>query len=262
MTLRRAPRSLASATARSTAAALPEMTCWPSPLSLASSHTPPAAAASAPPPRPSARRHPGSPPWHPRPAGTASCIACAAQPQQARRVADARWHRPRPAPSTRPGCARRHSRPSSASRRPVALLERAHGRERGRHQRRLGVRGQRQPLERALEDQRRERLAQRLVDLVEHGARGRARRRTAPGPCPRPGHPAQGTRRFWSSTEQAPSFRVRPVIAAVIGLSSGRAVGGQPHRPSILRRRMAATTFQGAADVVVDNMHQLWCDGP
>ena len=52
-----------------------------------------------------------------------------------------------------------------------------------------------------------ERLAQRLVDLVEHGARGRARRRRAPGPCPRPGHPALGTRRSWSSTERRPRLR-------------------------------------------------------
>ncbi len=54
-------------------------------------------------------------------------------------------------------------------------LERAERGERGRHQRRLRVLGQTQPLLGSLEDQAAERLAERLVDLLEHLARRRHR---------------------------------------------------------------------------------------
>ena len=55
-------------------------------------------------------------------------------------------------------------------------LERAQRRERGRHQRGLCIGRQRQRLLIALPDQRRQRLAERRVDLVEHRARRRIRK--------------------------------------------------------------------------------------
>ena len=60
-------------------------------------------------------------------------------------------------------------------------LQHAHGRERHRHQRGLRILGQRQAVARSLPDDRRQLLAERGIDLVEHrpGRRERIRQRLA-----------------------------------------------------------------------------------
>ena len=63
-------------------------------------------------------------------------------------------------------------------------LQHAQGRERHRHQRRLGVLGQRQRVGRALPHERGELLAERRVDLVEHGARRRGNASASALPMP------------------------------------------------------------------------------
>ena len=73
-------------------------------------------------------------------------------------------------------------------------LEHAHRRQRHRHQRRLGVRGQRQRLGRALPDQPRELFAERRRRPRRRPRAPRERRRPAPCPCRPPGCPAPETR--------------------------------------------------------------------
>ena len=100
-------------------------------------------------PRPSARSRPSSAAMAPSPTGTAACIAWPRSLQQARGVAD----REAAGRGQRRVLAERMAGDepqSSASRAAAARLERAQRRERGRHQRRLGVLGQAQPLVRAL----------------------------------------------------------------------------------------------------------------
>ena len=52
----------------------------------------------------------------------------------------------------------------------LLILEHAHHRKRNRHQGRLGVLGQRQGVERTIEHDLGQLLAERGVDLIEHGA--------------------------------------------------------------------------------------------
>ncbi len=98
----------------------------------------------------------------------------AAHPQQARRVADieaAGRGQGRVLAQRMAGDAVAEIRELAAAPR----LERAECGERGRHQRRLGVLGQTQPLLGPLEDQAAQRLSERLVDPFEHLARRRHR---------------------------------------------------------------------------------------
>ena len=69
--------------------------------------------------------------------------------------------------------------------------EHARCREAHRHQRRLGVLGQGQRLDRAFEDDRRQLFAEGGVDLIEDGARLRVSRRRARAPSRPPGCPGR-----------------------------------------------------------------------
>ena len=150
--LRRRPCALAISTARSTAAVSPLTTAWPAALSLATSQTPASAASAA-----TASTVGEVEAEHRRHGALADRYRClhgpAAQPQQARGIADVEAA----GRGQRRIFAERMAgdEPAEpASRRPLARLQRAQRRERGGHQRRLGVLGQAQRARRALEDQR------------------------------------------------------------------------------------------------------------
>ena len=68
-------------------------------------------------------------------------------------------------------------------------LQHAQGRERNRHQRRLGVFGELQGFRRAVPDDRGQLFPKRRIDLVEHRARPPERPRPGPCPCRPPGSP-------------------------------------------------------------------------
>ena len=113
----------------------------------------------------------------------------AAQLQQPGGVGQAAARRPPPAPNIRPANGRRR-RPPRRSRTPNSGSSIAHHRQADRHQRRLGVLGQGQVVIRPLAHQPGEVLAQRVVDLLEHVARGREGVGQVARPCRPPGCPA------------------------------------------------------------------------
>ena len=190
---RRAPCSAASATARSTAARSPLTTTWPGLLSLATAQTwsPAAAAATS---RAAAMSRPSSAAIAPSPTGTAFCIA---------------WPRRLTSRAASPTgkAPRRRQRRIFAERmagdvggvpadvEPGLVLEHPDHREARRHQRRLGILGQRQLAFRPLEHQPRQRLrqARRRLPRKDGGRPGRPR--PAPGPCRAPAIPAREKQR-------------------------------------------------------------------
>ena len=142
----------------------------PGALKLTGSTTSPCAASRQAVARPRRRRRPGSRPSRRRPAGTASCIACARKRTSGTRVGEARARRRRPAPCIRRGCGRRR-RP--AARRPPRATRAT------RATPAVSITGcvltrQVERLRRALLDQRPQVVAQRVATL-------RRRSRARPG---------------------------------------------------------------------------------
>ncbi len=190
---RLAPLVLAISTARSTAALSPDTTTWPPPLSLAAWQTCPCAASAAT-AAAASNSSPISAAMAPTPTGTAFCMACP-RVRNSRAVsatvkAPARGER-RIFAERMAGDELRVAREIETGFR----LQHAHGGERDRHQRRLGVLGERERLGRAFEDDGAQLVAERLVDLVEDLPRPARNSRPAPCPCRPSGCPGPETRK-------------------------------------------------------------------
>ena len=179
-------RCRASPPARPPALA-PEITSWPPPLSLAIWQTEPlrgfrAGGFDVGLFQPDDRRHRALADRHRRLHGVA------ADAQQPRRIGD----RERAGRGERRIFAERMAGDVGdlVLQRKAARLERPDRRQRHRHQRRLGVGGQRQRLLRPFPHQLGELFAERVVDLLEDRCAPRERRRPDPCPCRQPGCPA------------------------------------------------------------------------
>ncbi len=106
-------------------------------------------------------------------------------------------------------------------------LQHAHGRERDRHQRRLGVLGERQRLGRPFADDGAELLAERGIDLVEHRPRRRRNASASALPMPTAWLP-------WPGNTNATAM---PALYPVFAVKSGPKDTALRHSVKLSRRR-------------------------